>query len=111
MAIDPINVGHAAGSGGIRPAGSGRDRGSEKESVREISRTPYADRVEISEQGRALAAREQMLRAEGGETLDAARIAELRERIRRGDYDRPEVLTAVARRLLELGEIDLPVDR
>lgn len=108
MAIDPINSGHAARSSGIGRATDGRDRAG-KEPVGEVSRAPYVDRVEISEHGRALAAREQSIQSDGG-GLDAGRIAELRERIRRGDYDSPEVLTAVARRLLELGELDLPAD-
>lgn len=38
-------------------------------------------------------------------SLDAARIEEIRERYSRGVYDSPDVLDAVARRLLARGDV------
>lgn len=41
----------------------------------------------------------------GLERLSAARIAEIRQRLERGVYSSPEVMTAVAMRLLESGDL------
>lgn len=43
--------------------------------------------------------------AESEMPLDAARIAEIRERYARGVYDAPDVLAEVARRLLASGDV------
>ena len=41
----------------------------------------------------------------GLERLSAARVAEIRQRLERGAYSSPEVMTAVAMRLLESGDL------
>lgn len=58
------------------------------------------DRIEISAEARAL--------AEAGNTdapLSAERLASLREWIASGEFDSPEVLDAVARQLLQSGDL------
>jgi hypothetical protein len=55
-----------------------------------------ADRVEISDAGRALAARD---------GFDPVRAAQIRGRILSGAYDTLEVVDAVARRLLDSGDL------
>lgn len=58
------------------------------------------DRVEISAEARALAAQSE---AAGG--LSPERLAELRRWVQTGAFDRSDVLDAVARRMLERGDI------
>jgi hypothetical protein len=73
--------------GVVRPTPSSSDR---------------SDRVSISDAGRALAARD------GGpeaSTLDPARAERIRERVLSGAYDTLEVVDAVARRLLDSGDL------
>jgi hypothetical protein len=60
------------------------------------------DLVEISEEARALAAREEAA-PEG--TLSPERISELRRWIQAGGFDAPEVVDRIARRLLDGGEV------
>ena len=60
------------------------------------------DRVEISEEGRALAAQEEV-RNDG--SLDAERVLELRRWIQSGGFDDPKVVDKIARRLLDSGEV------
>ena len=66
------------------------------------SSTNRSDKVQISDAGRALAAR-------GGDMpasdLDPARSAGIRQRILSGAYDTVEVVDAVARRLLASGDL------
>lgn len=94
-------------TGPIRPetanhAGDVSERDSD---LRSIAPAPSAidrsDKVEISDAGRALAARD------GDESvgLDPARAARIRGRILSGAYDTLEVVDAVARRLLDSGDI------
>lgn len=61
-----------------------------------------SDSVQISDAGRALAARES-----GSEpaALSAERIAELRQRVLDGAYDSLEVVDEVARRILARGDL------
>jgi negative regulator of flagellin synthesis FlgM len=61
-----------------------------------------SDKVEISDAGRALAARGDKADPAG---LDPARAAHIRGRILNGAYDTLEVVDAVARRLLDLGDL------
>ncbi len=61
------------------------------------------DRVEISDAGRALAARQE--RPAGDGELTPERIDALRLRVRDGSYNSPAVADAVARRLLGQGEL------
>ncbi len=60
-----------------------------------------SDKVEISDAGRALAARE----GDQASGLDPARAARIRGRILSGAYDTLEVVDAVARRLLDSGDL------
>ena len=59
------------------------------------------DKVEISDAGRALAARD----GDQATGLDPARAARIRGRILSGAYDTLEVVDAVARRLLDSGDL------
>lgn len=64
------------------------------------------DRVEISDAGRALAAREtDSLDAKGRTELSAERVGEIRQRILEGAYNSTHVVDEVARRMLERGDI------
>lgn len=60
-----------------------------------------SDKVQISDAGRALAARG--ADAPGG--LDPARAASIRGRVLSGAYDTLEVVDSVARRLLDSGDL------
>jgi hypothetical protein len=60
-----------------------------------------SDKVEISDAGRALAARDR----DAASGLDPARAAKIRGRILSGAYDTLEVVDAVARRLLDSGDL------
>jgi hypothetical protein len=60
------------------------------------------DRVEISDAGRALAARDGSAEAS---SLSSERIAELRQRVLDGAYDSLEVVDQVARRILATGDL------
>jgi negative regulator of flagellin synthesis FlgM len=71
----------------VAPSPSGADR---------------SDKVQISDAGRALAARSD--KAESS-SLDPARAARIRGRILSGAYDTLEVVDAVARRLLDSGDL------
>ena len=72
--------------------------------VAPVSRS--ADRVEISDAGRALAAREtDSLDAKGRTELSAERVSEIRQRILEGAYNSVQVVDEVARRMLERGDI------
>jgi hypothetical protein len=59
-----------------------------------------SDKVSISDAGRALAARDGE-----GESVDPARASQIRERVLSGAYDTLEVVDAVARRLLDTGDL------
>ena len=63
--------------------------------------TPRVDRVEISDAGRAMAAKG----AEGSGEMSADRVAELRERVLSGAYNSLDVVDKVARRLLDAGDV------
>jgi negative regulator of flagellin synthesis FlgM len=75
----------------IRPTGSSTSAPS----------SDRADKVEISDAGRALAARGD----DAASGLDPARAAKIRGRILSGAYDTLEVVDAVARRLLDSGDL------
>lgn len=64
------------------------------------------DKVEISDAGRALAARESdSLDAKGRAELSPERVGEIRQRILEGAYNSMHVVDEVARRMLERGDI------
>ncbi|MBV9774881.1 MAG: flagellar biosynthesis anti-sigma factor FlgM [Gemmatimonadetes bacterium] len=73
--------------------------GSESAPAAQAGRT---DRIELSPEARALAAR---LDEPGAEELTPERIAQLRQRIQDGVYDSPELADAVAQRILESGDL------
>ena len=60
-----------------------------------------SDKVQISDAGRALAARE----GDAPSGLDPARAASIRGRVLSGAYDTLEVVDSVARRLLDSGDL------
>ena len=60
-----------------------------------------SDKVEISDAGRALAARD----GDQASGLDPARAARIRGRVLSGAYDTLEVVDAMARRLLDSGDL------
>ena len=72
--------------------------------VAPVGRT--SDRVEISDAGRALAAREtDSLEAKGRTELSPERVGQIRQRILEGAYNSVQVVDEVARRMLERGDI------
>lgn len=95
-------------TGPIRPdtASSAADV-SESGDVRPAAAAPApsaidrSDKVEISDAGRALAARD----GDQASPLDPARAARIRGRVLSGAYDTLEVVDAVARRLLDSGDL------
>jgi hypothetical protein len=62
-----------------------------------------SDKVQISDAGRALAARTDG--TDSSSSLDPARASRIRGRILSGAYDTLEVVDAVARRLLDSGDL------
>jgi len=84
-----------------KPGGLGSDDGDQGDHghVREVDASPRSDRVELSNEGRALAA------DEGESELNAARLLEVQNRIDEGFYDRPEVVEETARRILLSGDL------
>ena len=68
-----------------------------------VAATERPDRVELSPEARALAAR--LDETGGADALTPERIAELRRRIRDGVYDSPEMAAKVAGRLLDSGDL------
>jgi len=63
-----------------------------------------SDSVDISDAGRALAARGGQAAPRSG-SLDPARAAQIRQRVLGGAYDTLEVVDAVARRVLSSGDL------
>lgn len=101
MRVDDIRP-EAMRPADVRPASSGESRSGEKK--KETGRrSPRRDRVEISEEARALAAQ-----LDGGQAatgLPPERIAEIQGKIQRGEYNSPAVAEHVARRLVDSGEL------
>lgn len=61
-----------------------------------------SDKVEISDAGRALAARDGV---DGSSTVDSTRASEIRGRILSGAYNTLDVVDSVARRILDSGDL------
>lgn len=106
MTVHKIGSDQIRPATGLRPAGPGasregvgRDGGAAPGSGE--ARPARADEVEISTEGRALAAR--ML---GSDTSPARDLDLVRSRIERGHYDAPEVAEEVGRRLLASGDLE-----
>lgn len=95
-------------TGPIRPetASQTADVNEKDSDVRPVAPAPAnidrSDKVEISDAGRALAARDGK---EASSSLDPARAARIRGRVLSGAYDTLEVVDAVARRLLDSGDL------
>jgi hypothetical protein len=97
------------GTGSIRPetAQSSQPAGvADSDAARAVSPTPSSldrtDKVSISDAGRALAARDG---GPDGAVLDPNRASQIRDRVLNGAYDTLEVVDAVARRLLDSGDL------
>lgn len=102
MTIYDLVPGHLRGGGAVRPKEG--DGASRRDRVGGIGAPDRADKVEISAEGKALAA--QQLRAdEGGEGLSPERLEVIRRRMEDGTYDSPRVAEEVARRLLDSGDL------
>lgn len=105
MHIYPKNTGPVRPETTTRPTQPADS--TDRDSVRAVSPTPSSldrsDKVQISDAGRALAARD------GGSasasSLDPARADKIRGRVLSGAYDTLEVVDAVARRLLDTGDL------
>ena len=80
---------------------------SDRGPIRPVAPVPSgadrSDKVEISNAGRALAARGDGTSKTAG--LDPARADQIRGRVLSGAYDTLEVVDAVARRLLDSGDL------
>jgi hypothetical protein len=78
----------------------GRER-VEDDGAEERQNPQRGDRVELSAEGRALAARMHA----GGDTISVGRAVELTGRIESGVYDDPSVAEEVARRIHDSGDL------
>lgn len=85
----PADVTESGSVQPIAPGSTGADR---------------SDKVQISDAGRALAARDGQ-GAQGSSSLDPARADQIRGRVLSGAYDTLEVVDAVARRILDSGDL------
>lgn len=96
---------HKIGSDLVRPlaprAVDGEERGAERPEDSGEARAARSDKVQISAEGRKLAAQA----SPSGASRSESGIDEIRARIERGYYDDPEVAEAVAQRLLESGDV------
>lgn len=63
------------------------------------------DRVEISDAGRALAAKGDARDSASTAEMSAERLAELRQRVMSGAYNSLEVVDRIARRMLDVGDV------
>ena len=97
MAIDPTRSLEV----GARAAEAARDALEREGTTRSDDASVRKDHVEISDEARALA--EQA----GVDEIpaSAARLAEIGERLESGFYDRPEILEAIADRILEADDL------
>lgn len=100
---------------GLRSDGAGRIReeppvGGEQK-ARPVPPVARTDRVEISDAARALAEQARAREAAEAEAAPTAgetstdRTAELRARVAQGYYDQPQILSQVADRLLDSGDL------
>jgi len=95
-------------TGAVRPEPTRSSQSAdaaETDAIRSVPSTPSSadrsDKVSISEAGRALAARK------GGAdraSFDPSRASQIRDRVLSGAYNTPEVVDALARRLLDSGD-------
>jgi hypothetical protein len=100
---------HSKGTGALTPETHSAQRtdNADKAPVPAAAPAPAAinrsDKVEISDAGRALAARETDRTANAG--LDPARASHIRTRVLSGAYNSLDVVDTVARRLMKSGDL------
>jgi negative regulator of flagellin synthesis FlgM len=70
-----------------------------KEAAQPTSETERSDRVQISDAGKALAAKQ------ANSTLTPERIVEVRQKIDSGAYNTPEMAEEVAKQILKSGDL------
>lgn len=95
---DILRAGYARGTRGSTEAGSGPVAPTQPAAP--VTRT--GDRVEISDEGRALAAAS--THGKDG-ALSPERVSELRQRVLAGAYNSVQVVDEIARRMLDRGDI------
>ncbi len=93
---DPVRNAHVGALGRVGRGGTPKIPGAQA-----VGR---ADRIEISERARELA-RSRDAEEAAGEELAPERAEVVRQRIRDGFYDSPDVMERVARALLESGDL------
>jgi len=89
-------------SQGVRGSTESGGRPGPTQPIAPIGRA--GDQVQISDAGRALAARETES-TQGAAELTSERVGEIRQRILEGAYNSMHVVDEVARRMLERGDI------
>jgi anti-sigma28 factor (negative regulator of flagellin synthesis) len=82
-------------------------RGDNAQPVRSAAPVERADRVEISEADRDLPL-QHLAHVDRVEPLSRQRVEALRERVKKGYYDAPDVIDRVVQRLLDSGELGRP---
>ncbi|MCG8468617.1 MAG: hypothetical protein MJB57_10485 [Gemmatimonadetes bacterium] len=102
------------GPDSTRPTGPRSVEQASKDEVRAKKKASAAsvsgDRIEISEAGRAAAARLAEPGAVDAESLSVERVEEIRARVEAGVYDTPEIREEVVRRILDAGDLDAPAE-
>ncbi|MEO7085981.1 MAG: hypothetical protein ABI442_04000 [Gemmatimonadaceae bacterium] len=89
-----------------QPAADAADKSTVQSVPATSTPTDRSDKVQISDAGRALAARAKGgSEAAGQSSLDPAKADRIRSRILSGAYDTVEVVDAVARRLIATGDV------
>lgn len=91
-------------SGTSQPANGNDAQGAGSVQSVPSTSTDRSDKVQISDAGRALAARDGGA-ASGTTGMDPAQASQIRGRVLSGAYDTLEVVDAVARRLLDSGDL------
>ncbi len=102
MTIYDLVPGHLRGGGAVRPKEA--EGAPRRDRVGSIGAPDRADKVEISAEGKALAA-QQLQAEERTEGLSPERLEVIRRRMEDGTYDSPQVAEAVARKLLDSGDL------
>jgi len=100
---------HSKGTGPLTPEthsaqrSDNADKASAAQNAPVTSSIDRSDKVQISDAGRALAARETDRTVQAG--LDPIRASHIRNRVLSGAYDSLDVVDTVARRLLQSGDL------
>lgn len=100
---------HSKGTGALTPEthsaqrSENADKASAAQNAPVTSSIDRSDKVQISDAGRALAARDTDRTVEAG--LDPIRASHIRNRVLSGAYDSLDVVDTVARRLLSSGDL------